>query len=190
MRPRFFKTTDELREWFAASHDSATELWVGFYRKKSGKATITWSEAVDQALCFGWIDGVRKGVDENRYAIRFTPRKPRSNWSAVNIAKVKDLEKRGLMQPAGLEAFARRDEARSRVYSFEQKNVVLDPSYEKRFKRRKGAWSFFSAQPPSYRRAATWWVMSAKKEETRLRRLETLIEDSAAERRIGLLTRR
>ena len=188
-RPRFFKTTDDLRKWFAANHEKADEIWVGFYRKASGKTGITWSQAVDQALCFGWIDGVRKSVDDERYANRFTPRRPRSTWSAVNIAKVKALKKQGLMQPAGLAAFEQRDEARSRIYSFEQKNVTLGKDFEKRFKSRKGAWEFFTSQPPSYRRTATWWVMSAKKEETRLRRLGTLIEDSAAGRRIKQLAR-
>jgi uncharacterized protein YdeI (YjbR/CyaY-like superfamily) len=189
MRPRFFRSGEDFRRWLEANHSSAGELWVGFYKKASSKRGITWSEAVDQALCFGWIDSVRKGIDDERRMMRFTPRKPRSIWSAVNIKKVGYLKKKGLMRPAGLEAFERRVEERSRVYSFEQENVAFDPPMEKRFRSHRKAWDFFMTQPPSYRRAATWWVISAKKEETRTRRLATLVEDSAGGRRIKHLTR-
>jgi uncharacterized protein YdeI (YjbR/CyaY-like superfamily) len=142
---------------------------------------------VDQALCFGWIDGVRQGIDETSYRNRFTPRKTRSNWSAVNIDRVGELTRLGLMQPAGLAAFERRDPDRSRIYSYEQRARGLDPEYESRFRTNPKAWTFFESQAPSYRRAVTWWVMSAKREETRLKRLATLIEDSHNERRVRTL---
>lgn len=162
---------------------------MGFYKKSSGKSGISWSEAVDQALCFGWIDGIRKTIDQDRYTIRFTPRRPRSTWSAINIAKVQALKTQGLMRPAGLAAFDRRTKERSGIYSFEQEQVALDVAFEERFKKNKKAWQFFNEGPPSYRKTATWWVMSAKRQETRERRLDTLIQDSAAGRRIALLTR-
>jgi uncharacterized protein YdeI (YjbR/CyaY-like superfamily) len=187
--PRFFGTAAAWRRWLEEHYDSAAELWVGFHRKGSARASITWPEAVDQALCFGWIDGVRRRLDESSYAIRFTPRRPGSVWSAVNLAKVEALARRGLMRPAGVAAHARRTEARSRIYSYEQREAALPEAYAGRFRRHRAAWRFFEAQPAWYRRAATWWVISAKREETRERRLATLIEDSAAGRTIRQLTR-
>ena len=189
MDVRFFETPAEFRAWLEANHETATELWVGFHKKATGRPSITWPEAVDQALCFGWIDGIRKSVDESSYANRFTPRKARSTWSKVNIEKVAKLTEQGLMMPAGLRAFGARDEANSGIYSFEQRPQELPPAYAERFQENGPAWAFFQSQPPGYRRTATHWVLSAKREETRLKRLATLIEDSANGRRIGLLTR-
>jgi len=189
MKPTFFKTPADFRKWFEKHHDKAQELLVGFYKKGSGKPSITWPESVDQALCFGWIDGIRKSIDDISYTIRFTPRKSRSNWSVINIKRVEELTKSGLMKPAGLEAFQKRTKERSGVYSFEQRVHKLDDGYEKKFLANKKAWAYFQSQPPWYRRTSSWWVMSAKKEETRLKRLATLIDDSAHERTIAPLTR-
>lgn len=189
MDVRFFETPAEFRAWLEANHETATELWVGFHKKATSRPSITWPEAVDQALCFGWIDGVRRSVDESSYTNRFTPRKPTSNWSKVNVEKVAKLREQGLMTPAGLRAFEARDEARSGVYSFEQRPHELPPEYAARFQENPPAWAFFEAQPPGYRRTAMHYVLSAKREETRLKRLATLIEDSANGRRTGLLAR-
>ena len=184
METRYFETPAEFRAWLAQNHATATELGVVLHRKASGKPSMTWSEAVDQALCFGWIDSIARRIDETSRVQRFTPRKPRSNWSAVNIKKVGELTARGLMAPAGLAAFARREEARSAVYSYENRHLAaLDPEREAAFKARKKAWEFFSGQPPSYRQTAIYWVMNAKREETRSKRLARLIELSAARRR-------
>jgi uncharacterized protein YdeI (YjbR/CyaY-like superfamily) len=184
----YFETPAEFRAWLDAHHDTATELWVGFHKKGTGRPSMTWPEAVDQALCFGWIDGIRKGVDESSYANRFTPRKAKSTWSKVNVEKVAKLTEQGLMMPAGLRAFEARDEAKS-GYSFEQRPTELPHEYAERFQANAAAWAFFQAQPPGYRRTAAFWVMSAKREETRLKRLTTLIDDSEHGRRIGLLAR-
>ena len=178
MRPRFFRSPAELRAWLE-NHGSAKELLVGFHKKHTAKPSITWPEAVDEALCFGWIDGVRKSLGENSYTIRFTPRKPKSTWSLVNINRVSELTAQGRMRPTGLEAFRARQEGRSGTYSYEQRDAPLDPAYERRLRANKRARAFFESQASSYRRAAAWWVMSAKKEETRLARLEKLIADSA-----------
>ena len=187
MKPTFFATPADLRRWFAKNAGSKTELLVGFHRKGSGKPSITWPESVDEALCVGWIDGVRRRIDETSYTIRFTPRRPGSMWSAINIAKVKELTAAGRMKPAGLAAFAARD-ARDAGYSYQQLTTApFSPEQEKRFRRDGKAWRFFSAQPPGYRRVATFWVASAKKQETRERRLAILIADSAAGRRLGRL---
>jgi uncharacterized protein YdeI (YjbR/CyaY-like superfamily) len=189
MEPTFFETPAELRAWLDRHHESETELWVGFHRKASGRPSITWPEAVDEALCVGWIDGVRKSVDEQSYKIRFTPRKPASNWSSVNIGRVAELTAQGRMRPAGVAAFERRSEARSGIYSYEQrKEARLDPAQEREFRAHPEAWSFFEAQPQGYRRTATWWVVSAKREATRAKRLATLIDDSASGRRLRHLT--
>jgi uncharacterized protein YdeI (YjbR/CyaY-like superfamily) len=185
----FFETPAEFRAWLEANHETATELWVGFHKKATGRPSMVWPEAVDQALCFGWIDGIRKKVDENSYANRFTPRKSRSTWSNVNIAKVADLTERGLMMPAGTAAFQARDAENSGIYSFEQRPEVLPPAFEEQFRANGDAWAFFEAQPPGYRRTATFWVLNAKREETRLKRLATLITDSEQGRRIALLAR-
>lgn len=190
MEPLFFATPAEFREWLAANHGEETELWVGFHKKASGRPSITWPESVDQALCFGWIDGVRKGVDADRYRIRFTPRKPRSIWSAVNIKRANELVEQGLMHPAGLAAFEQRTDDRSAIYSYEQRHAAqLDAGQEGQLRANATAWEFFSAQPAYYRKGAIWWVVSAKRKETRSRRLAKLIEDSANGRTIGPLTR-
>ncbi len=189
-RPTFFRTPAAFRRWLEAHHASARELWVGFYRKGTGRPSITWPESVDEALCFGWIDGVRKKLDEESYEIRFTPRNSRSGWSTVNTRRIQELIREGRVQPAGLRAYDARDRVKSGVYSFEQRTQAkLGPDAEKRFKANKKAWTFFQSQPPGYRRIVTWWVVSAKKDDTRARRLETLIADSEAGRRIGLLRR-
>jgi uncharacterized protein YdeI (YjbR/CyaY-like superfamily) len=171
-------------------HADEDELLVGFYKTKSGRLSITWAESVDVALCFGWIDGVRRGIDEESYSIRFTPRRKRSIWSAVNIKRAGELIEAGLMTPAGLAAFEARTDDRSAVYSHERRQAPkLEPEQETRFKADAGAWDWFQAQAPSYRRAALHWVTSAKRPETRERRLVTLIADSAAGRTVKPLTR-
>jgi len=186
--PTFFATPDEFRAWLEAHHETETELVVGFHKKGSGRPSITWPESVDQALCFGWIDGIRRSLDEESYTIRFTPRKPRSTWSAVNINRARELIDEGLMRPAGLAAFEARADDRSAIYSYEQRHsAVLPPEMEERFRANRAAWRFFEAQPPSYRKTAIYWVTSAKKVETRQKRLTTLIEDSANGRRISQL---
>lgn len=178
-KPTFFKSAGDLREWLAKHHDREIELWVGYYKKGCGKPSITYSESVDQAVCFGWIDGVRHGIDDVSYKIRFTPRKPRSIWSSVNIRKANELTKQGLMHAAGSKAFEERTEDRSEIYSFEHKGIrELDPAYEKKLAENKKAKAFFDAQVPSYRKVIIHWVMSAKKEETKQKRLEQLIADS------------
>lgn len=184
METRFFKTPDEFRAWLAENHSTATEIGVVLHRKGSGKATMTWSEAVDQALCFGWIDSIARRLDETSRVQRFTPRKPKSNWSAVNIRKVGELTAQRLMTPAGQAAFARREKARSGVYSYENRHLAaLDAEHEATFRTNAGAWEFFSQQPPSYRQTAIYWVMNAKRDETRTTRLARLIDISAHGRR-------
>jgi uncharacterized protein YdeI (YjbR/CyaY-like superfamily) len=187
--PIFFATPSEFRAWLAEHHNKATELLVGFHKKGSGKPSITWPEAVDQALCFGWIDGVRRSYDETSYTIRFTPRKPRSTWSAVNIKRANELTTLGLMHPAGLRAFEARAEERSAIYAYERMNARFPEEYERQFRTNQVAWDFFQAQAPSYQKTATWWVISAKKEETRRKRLAALIADSEHHRTIQPLTR-
>ena len=189
MKPQFFKSQSAFRQWFEKHHDISKELLVGFYKKSSGRPSITWPESVDEALCFGWIDGIRKSIDDISYTIRFTPRKPSSTWSIVNIKRAQELIDQGLMQPAGLKAFQLRKENKSGIYSYEQRSDRLPEAYERRLKRSKSAWNFFQAQPPWYRKTAGWWVVSAKKEETRLKRLAKLIEDSAQGRTLPPLTR-
>lgn len=185
-RPRFFATPEDFRRWLADHHDTATELIVGFYKKGSGKPSITWPESVDEALSFGWIDGVRRSISEEAYCIRFTPRKTSSIWSAVNVARVAALEELGRMTEAGRRAFAAREAARTGVYSHERDAPPrLSPADETRFRGHAAAAEFFDAQPPWYRRTALHWVISAKREETRQRRLDQLIVDSAAGRWIG-----
>jgi uncharacterized protein YdeI (YjbR/CyaY-like superfamily) len=180
-----FKTAAQFRAWLAKHHATATEVGVVLYRKGSGKSSMTWSDAVDEALCFGWIDSVARPRDKDSRVQRFTPRKPKSNWSAVNIKKVGQLTARGLMKPAGLAAFARRTEARSAIYSYENRHLAaLDPEREKTFRAARAAWEFFSKQPPSYRQLNIYRVMSAKREETRTKRLGNLIEASAQGKRL------
>jgi uncharacterized protein YdeI (YjbR/CyaY-like superfamily) len=189
MEPTFFATPEDFRAWLEAHHDTAPELLVGFHKKGSGRPSITWPESVDQALCFGWIDGVRRRIDDDSYSIRFTPRKERSNWSAVNVRRVGELIELGLMRPAGVAAFERRSDDRTAIYSYEQrKTAKLDAAQERRFKTNPEAWQWFQARPAGYRRTAAYWVISAKRPETRERRLEQLIEDSAAGRTIRSLT--
>jgi uncharacterized protein YdeI (YjbR/CyaY-like superfamily) len=191
MEPTTFERSQDFRAWLEQHHDTEPELWVGYHKKGSGKPSMTWPESVDEALCFGWIDGIRKRIDEERYMIRFTPRRARSIWSAVNIRRVAVLTEEGRMRPAGIAAFAARREDRSGIYSYEQRErAKLDPAFEKRFRAKKRAWASFEAMPASYRQAAIRWVMTAKKEETRERRLATLMKDSAAGRTIAPLTRK
>lgn len=184
MKPKFFPNQSDFRRWLEENHETATEIIVGYYNVKSGKGGMTWSESVDQALCFGWIDGVRRSIDEESYSIRFTPRKPKSIWSAVNIEKVRVLTEKGLMKPEGIAAFAKRDENKSRIYAYERKAAKLSVEFEKQFKANKKAWEFFQNQAPSYRKTIIYWVISAKQEATRQSRLEKLIVASADEKRI------
>ena len=190
MIPTFFATPAEFRAWLEAHHATARELWVGFYKKGSGRPSITWPEAVDEALCFGWIDSVRRSVDDVSYTNRFTPRKSRSTWSAVNIKRAQELVHRGRMRPAGLAAFEAHTDDRSAVYSYEQREAAArGAAFEQPFRANARAWDFFQAQPPWYQRSAAGWVTSAKREETRRRRLATLIDDSDQGRTIAALTR-
>ena len=188
MKPCYFRSPDEFRSWLAEHHVKCTELLVGFYKKDSGRPSITYPEALDQALCFGWIDGVRKSVDEFSYTVRFTPRKKDSYWSKINTKRANELVKMGLMQPAGLKAFNARDRTATKRYSFERANAKLPRVYVARFKAIPEAWAFFRSQAPYYQRVASWWVISAKQEETRLRRLQTLIEHCGEHRRFGQLS--
>jgi len=189
MKPIFFTNSSKLRKWFERNYDKKKELLVGFHKAHTGKPSITWSESVDQALCFGWIDGIRKSLGETSYTIRFTPRKPGSIWSDINIKKVEELTKKGLMYAAGIEAFSKRDEEKSRVYSYERNNLQLDKNFVTQFRQNKKAWKFFQSQPPSYQKPVISWVMSAKQEETKLKRLATLIKDSEEGQRIKQLRR-
>lgn len=173
----FFKSSAELRKWFHKNHSTSTELWVGFHRKQTGKQVFTWPEAVDEALCVGWIDGIRKKVDEESYCNRFTPRKKSSNWSNVNIKRIQELMEAGLVLEAGKKAFETRDLRKQQSASFEQEKVEFPPAYLKKFKANKIAWKFYEAQTNSYKKQSAWYVISAKQEETRLRRLALLIYD-------------
>jgi uncharacterized protein YdeI (YjbR/CyaY-like superfamily) len=179
MKPKFFSTPAAFRAWLERNHDSASELMIGFHKKSSGKKSITYPEALDEALCFGWIDGVRKKLNETSYVQRFTPRKPKSIWSNVNVRHIERLKKEGRMHPAGVAAYEKRDPERTGIYSFENRPRELSPEFEKRFRRNKKAWEFFQAQPTYYKNLLIFRTMSAKKEETRVRRLEQLIEISA-----------
>ncbi|MEQ8478451.1 YdeI/OmpD-associated family protein [Fulvivirga sp.] len=178
MTPTFFPTPADFRKWLAKNHDKETELLVGFYKVSSGKPSITWPESVDQALCFGWIDGIRRSVDEESYSVRFTPRRPDSIWSAVNVNKVKALTKQGLMMPAGIKAYGYLKKDKSKVYSFEKEAQELPSEYKKLFKANKKAWEFFKNLAPSYYKTSVHWIVSAKQEKTRLSRLEKIIAAS------------
>lgn len=180
----FFETQQDFRNWLEAHHELATELLVGYYKVGSGKPSMSWSQSVDQALCFGWIDGVRRSIDKESYCIRFTPRRPTSNWSAINIRKIEELTKAGLMKPAGVKAFALRKENKSEVYSYENEALPLAPDLEKQFRENKEAWDFFMKQAPSYRKAIAKWIVSAKQEKTRQSRLERAIQESALQKRL------
>jgi uncharacterized protein YdeI (YjbR/CyaY-like superfamily) len=182
--PTFFATARDFREWLEKNHETESELLVGFYKVKSGRPSMTWSESVDQALCFGWIDGVRKRIDDQSYSIRFTPRRAGSIWSAINIDKVADLENKRLMRPAGTKAFKKRSDAKSAIYSYEKIPEKLSTEYEKIFREHDKAWEYFSQQPPGYRRLVTHYVMTAKKEETRMSRLNRLILASEIGKRL------
>ncbi|MCD9025495.1 YdeI/OmpD-associated family protein [Cohnella silvisoli] len=189
-QPIFFATPAEWRTWLSDNYDRLSHLLVGFYKKSSGKPSITWPESVDEALCYGWIDGVRKSLDEESYTIRFTPRKADSIWSAVNIRRVAELTEQGFMKPSGLTAFDKRKEDKSVIYSHEQKDksIELGSSYEQQFKANDKAWNYFESQAPGYRKTAIWWVISAKREETRLKRLTELIQDSEQGKKIAYVT--
>jgi uncharacterized protein YdeI (YjbR/CyaY-like superfamily) len=185
MKPKFFNSRERFREWLERHHASAKEILVGFHKKNSGKKSITYAEALDEALCFGWIDGVRRNFDETSYTIRFTPRKPRSIWSLVNVRHVERLQKEGRMHPAGTAAFERRTPERTGIYSFENRPRELSAEFQKEFRKNKPAWEFFQKQPPGYKRLMSFWVMSAKKDETRMARLKRLIESSAKRERVA-----
>ncbi len=189
MKPKFFSTPDKLRRWLEKNHATADELWVGMYKKGTGRPSVTWPDVVDQCLCFGWIDGIRKSIDDESYMNRITPRRRTSNWSAINIKRIDELTRAGLMHSAGIEAFRLRDPERVNRYSFEQDKLELDAEQAARFKADPKAWQFFESQPDSYRKPALWWVLSAKQQATRERRLATLIADSAAGLRIKQLRR-
>ena len=185
MDPRFFETPRAFRSWLQKHHDTEKEVWVGFHKKSTGRPSMTYAESVEEALCFGWIDGVRRSIDETSYVMRFSPRTARSNWSAVNIKRVKELTASGRMRPAGLAAFEKREKNRSNTYSYEQRHLAeLNAGQLLRFRANGKAWAFFTAQPDGYRKTAIWWVVSAKKRETRDRRLAQLIEDSARGKRV------
>jgi uncharacterized protein YdeI (YjbR/CyaY-like superfamily) len=188
MKPRFFKTPTDFHNWLEKNHDKVSELWVGFHKKASGKPSITYHEALDEALCFGWIDGVRKSLNETSFIQRFTSRKARSVWSVVNTKRAEELKRQGRMKPPGLTAFGARDPNDSAKYSFENRPRQFDEALEKRFKAKPKAWEFFEAQPPGYKRIMTFYVMGAKQEETRIRRLDRLIGESAKHQRIEIMT--
>ena len=176
----YFDSTEALRDWFDANHATAEDLWVGYHRVATGVPSVTWSQAVDEALCVGWIDGIRKRVDDRRFVQRFTPRRRGSTWSAINVAKVAALTAEGRMRPAGIAAFEARTAANTAIYGYEQAAAAFSDDEVDRFQRDDGAWAAWSKRPPSYRKAATHWVVSAKRPETRERRLTALIEASAA----------
>jgi uncharacterized protein YdeI (YjbR/CyaY-like superfamily) len=185
-QPTFFPTPADFRRWLQKHHGTEQELWVGFHKKSTGRPSITWPESVDEALCFGWIDGLRKNVDAERYMIRFTPRRKGSIWSAVNTRRMAELMRARRVRAAGRKAFEARDTKKTNAYSFERAAATLEPAHEARFKANRAAWTFFQAQPPGYRKIAAWFVMSAKQDATRLRRLDILIATSAAGERLGL----
>jgi uncharacterized protein YdeI (YjbR/CyaY-like superfamily) len=184
MKIKYFKSSSDFRRWLEKNRATRQQLWVGYHKKNSRQPSMTWPESVDEALCFGWIDGIRKSVDDLRYTIRFTPRRRGSIWSAVNIKRARELSDKGLMEPAGMAAFNARKENKSGIYSYEQRSANLDVPYEKKLKQNKVAWNFFYAQPPSYRKAVGWWIVSAKQEVTRVKRLERLIRESARGKRL------
>ena len=181
----YFETPEELRAWLEEHHATASELWVGFYKQATGLRTLSWSDVVDEALCFGWIDGKVQRIDDERYRQRLTPRKPKSNWSEINIAKVAELRKQGRMTPAGEAAFAKRREAEPGILTYERRHeAAFDPEQQQAFRANASAWEWFQAQSQSYRSTMTFWVVSAKRPETQARRLATLIEHSAAGERV------
>jgi uncharacterized protein YdeI (YjbR/CyaY-like superfamily) len=184
MNPIFFPTQSDFRRWLEENHETESEIFVAYYNVKSGKSGMTWSESVDQALCFGWIDGVRRKIDEESYCNRFTPRKANSNWSAVNIAKVAELTEKGLMKPAGIAAFEKRQESKSAVYAYENESKHFSGEFEKLFRANENAWDFFEKQANWYKKQMINWVMTAKQAATREKRLQRLIAESANEKRL------
>lgn len=184
IKSTFFETQDDFRKWLETHHQKENELIVGFYKVNSGKPSMNWSQSVDQALCFGWIDGLRKSIDKESYCIRFTPRRSNSNWSAINIKKIEELSKAGLMKPAGLKSFGLRQEHKSGAYSYENNTIFLDSIYEMQFRANKTGWDFFMKQAPSYQKAIMRWIMSAMQEKTRLSRLEKTIKASEQQKRV------
>lgn len=184
MSPIFFTDTAEFRKWLEENHQAETELVVGYYKVGTKKPSMTWSESVDEAICFGWIDGIRRSIDEESYCIRFTPRNPKSNWSAVNIKKVEEMIRLGKMATAGLAAFEKRTEARSGVYSYENRQEQFPPELELRFQENGAAWEFFQRQPPSYKKTVIFYVMSAKQETTRFLRLDKLRQACSEGKRV------
>lgn len=185
--PLFFASAYEFGDWLEAHHQKLTEQWIGFYKVKSGRPSMSWSESVDQALCFGWIDGIRKSIDEESYKIRFTPRKQKSHWSVVNLEKMKHLLAENLVSPAGIEIYEKRDRNNTKKASFEQKNIKLKKEYEEELKQNEVAYTFYLSLPPSIKKPTIWWVMSAKQESTRQRRLKVLIESAENGERIPQL---
>ena len=184
MTTTFFETQTKFREWLEKHHNKESELIVGYYKVASGKPSITWSESVDQALCFGWIDGVRRSIDNESYCIRFTPRRNNSIWSDINIKKIEALTKSGLMKPEGLHAFNLRTENKSRIYSHEKEVAILEVNYEKLFKKNELAWNYFNEQTSSYKKVIVHWIMSAKQEKAKLSRLEKIIKISSEQKRM------
>jgi len=182
--PIFFQTPEEFRRWLKINHKKETEIFVGYYKLGSGKPSMTWSDSVDQALCFGWIDGVRRSIDKESYCNRFTPRKKNSNWSDINIKKVEDLTKAGLMTTEGQKAFELRKENRVGVYSYEKEPLDLSPKFKNQFKKNKVAWHFFNGQAPSYKKVMIHWIMSAKQKKTSITRLEKTIKISGEQKRM------
>jgi uncharacterized protein YdeI (YjbR/CyaY-like superfamily) len=180
----YFEDAAAFRAWLAAHHATETELVVGFYNKASGQQGISYKEAVDEALCYGWIDGIKKRVDEHRYTHRFTPRTAASTWSVINTRRIKELIALRRVAKAGLDAFERRDPNKTQRYSFENRPAAFDPALERAFRKEKAAWNFFRAQPPGYQRLMTFYVMEAKQQETRERRLARLVKSSAEGKRI------
>lgn len=183
--PTFFATPAEFRQWLEQHHETEKELFIGFYKVGSGKPSITWPQSVDEALCFGWIDGIRKSIDETSYMIRFTPRKTKSIWSAVNLKRIGELTEQGLVKPAGLTVFQERDLKKAGLYSHEKEDQPLDAAFEAQLQANEKAWQFFHQQAPSYQKTVRHWIMGAKQPETRLKRLTSLIEDSENGRKVG-----
>jgi uncharacterized protein YdeI (YjbR/CyaY-like superfamily) len=184
LKPVFFKDQEEFRKWLEENHTTRSELLVGFYKVTSGRLNMTWSQSVDQALCFGWIDGIRKSIDKESYCIRFTPRKPTSIWSNINVKKVEELKRKGLMTKSGLDAYKKKKDLKSGIYSFENNQSKLNDSFENIFKEDLSAWEFFEKQAPSYRKTIIRWIMSAKQEKTQLARLNKTISTSGHQKRI------
>jgi len=189
IKPKFFRTAHDFRKWLGIYHTKKDELWVGYHKRATGKLSMTWPESVNEALCYGWIDGIRKSIDDRAYMIRFTPRRPNSIWSAVNIKNFETLKRAGLILPAGQGAFDAKKEKHTNRYSFEQGTLTLLPAYEKKFKSNKTAWEFFQSLPPSVKKPSIWYVMSAKREDTQLRRLFKLMRCSEKGQRIPELRR-